>query len=112
MGILVNSMELGSRPSFNPLAPNLRGKRRTQRGEDPLHAPVGISYLGFRACRFGDTPNPGSILLHHGFEYCLGDRSVLDWIVDQYRVSGDKWRGILKTPTVMTQSTWFASLAK
>jgi predicted helicase len=32
------------------------------------------------------------------FEYRLGNRSALDWIVDQYQVSTDKRSGILNDP--------------
>jgi predicted helicase len=32
------------------------------------------------------------------FEYRLGNRSALDWIVDQYQVSTDKRSGIVNDP--------------
>ena len=32
------------------------------------------------------------------FEYRLGNRSALDWVIDQYRVSTDKWSGIVNDP--------------
>jgi len=32
------------------------------------------------------------------FEYPLGNRSALDWIIDQYQVSTDKRSGITNAP--------------
>jgi predicted helicase len=32
------------------------------------------------------------------FEYCLGNRSALDWVIDQYEVSTDKRSGITNDP--------------
>ena len=32
------------------------------------------------------------------FEYLLGNRSALDWIIDQYQVSTDKRSGIVNDP--------------
>lgn len=32
------------------------------------------------------------------FEYSLGNRSALDWIIDQYQVKTDKRRGITNDP--------------
>ncbi len=32
------------------------------------------------------------------FDYCLGNRSALDWVIDQYRVKTDKRSGIVSDP--------------
>ena len=32
------------------------------------------------------------------FEYCLGNRSALEWVIDQYQVSTDKRSGIILAP--------------
>jgi len=43
------------------------------------------------------------------FEYCLGNRSALEWIVDQYQVSTDKRSGITEaavlSASIDTQSS-------
>ena len=43
------------------------------------------------------------------FEYRLGNRSALDWVIDQYRLTTDRARKSSTTPTTpTTRSTWCA----
>jgi predicted helicase len=37
-------------------------------------------------------------VLPETFQYCLGNRSALDWVIDQYQVSEDKRSGIRSDP--------------
>ena len=54
-------------------------------------------YKVFSALRYNDT-----LTLHgipeRAFAYRLGNRSALEWIVDQYRVKTDKRSGITHDP--------------
>jgi len=46
------------------------------------------------------------------FEYRLGNRSALEWVIDQYQVTEDKRSGIRSDPTaptiLNTLSGWWA----
>ena len=47
------------------------------------------------------TVNPSLTLEgipHEAFDYRLGNRSALDWVIDQYRVKTDKRSGITSDP--------------
>ncbi len=46
------------------------------------------------------------------FEYRLGNRSALDWIVDQYQVSRDKRSGIVNDPNRAADPGYIVSLVK
>src|SRR5581483_8228141 len=39
------------------------------------------------------------------FQYRLGNRSALEWIIDQYQVSTDKRSGLQAIPTDLTMSS-------
>jgi predicted helicase len=52
-------------------------------------------------CAGGFTPKDGARLAGippETFEYRLGNRSALDWIIDRYRVRADKRSGIVNDP--------------
>ena len=55
------------------------------------------SYKVYSTLKYNDT-----LTLHgipeRAFAYRLGNRSALDWIVDQYRVKTDKRSGIIHDP--------------
>lgn len=44
------------------------------------------------------------------FEYRLGNRSALDWIIDQYQVSTDKRSGITSDPNRADDSEYIVRL--
>jgi predicted helicase len=44
------------------------------------------------------------------FEYRLGNRSALEWIVDQYQVSTDKRSGITNDPNCADDPQYILSL--
>ncbi len=44
------------------------------------------------------------------FEYCLGNRSALDWIVDRYRVKIDKRSGIENDPNRLDDEQYIVRL--
>ncbi|MCO5190294.1 MAG: hypothetical protein M9918_19160, partial [Anaerolineae bacterium] len=46
------------------------------------------------------------------FEYKLGNRSALDWIIDQYRVKTDKRSGITNDPNNLDDETYILRLIK
>ena len=45
-----------------------------------------------------------------GFEYRLGNRSALHWIIDQYRVKTDKRSGIVNDPNHADESDYIVNL--
>jgi predicted helicase len=45
-------------------------------------------------------------------EYCLGNRSALDWIIDQYRVKSDKRSGIVSDPNRKDEPDYIVKLIK
>ncbi|MBZ0282145.1 MAG: hypothetical protein K8L97_15500 [Anaerolineae bacterium] len=58
---------------------------------------VRVSYKTFAALQVNDTLTLKNIPAE-AFEYRLGNRSALEWIVDQYQVSTDKRSGITSDP--------------
>jgi predicted helicase len=46
------------------------------------------------------------------FEYKLGNRSALDWIIDQYQVSTDKRSGINNDPNRLDDEEYIVRLIK
>jgi predicted helicase len=44
------------------------------------------------------------------FEYRLGNRSALDWIIDQYQVSTDKRSGIITDPNCLDDPEYIVRL--
>ncbi|MFZ1026658.1 MAG: type ISP restriction/modification enzyme [Limnoraphis robusta] len=46
------------------------------------------------------------------FEYRLGNRSALDWIIDQYQVSIDKRSGITNDPNRLDDEEYIVRLIK
>ena len=46
------------------------------------------------------------------FEYKLGNRSALEWIVDQYKVKTDKRSGIVNDPNRAEDSMYIIDLIK
>ena len=46
------------------------------------------------------------------FEYRLGNRSALDWIIDQYQVSTDKRSGITNDPNRADDEQYILRLIK
>jgi predicted helicase len=46
------------------------------------------------------------------FEYKLGNRSALDWIIDQYQVSTDKRSGITNDPNRLDDEEYIVRLIK
>lgn len=46
------------------------------------------------------------------FDYKLGNRSALDWIIDQYRVKTDKRSGITNDPNNLEDETYILRLIK
>ncbi|MCK5717177.1 MAG: hypothetical protein KAH77_06775, partial [Thiomargarita sp.] len=46
------------------------------------------------------------------FEYKLGNRSALEWIVDQYKVKTDKRSGIVNNPNRDDDSMYIIELVK
>ena len=44
------------------------------------------------------------------FEYCLGNRSALEWIIDQYRVKTDKRSGITDDPNNLDNPQYIVRL--
>ena len=55
------------------------------------------SYKVYRTLKYNDTLTLRDIP-ERAFAYRLGNRSALDWIVDQYRVKTDKRSGITHDP--------------
>src|SRR5690242_1404917 len=43
-------------------------------------------------------PQSAPVLLCHSEKYRLGNRSALEWVIDQYQVSTDKRSGITSDP--------------
>ncbi|HET6400161.1 MAG TPA: type ISP restriction/modification enzyme, partial [Candidatus Kapabacteria bacterium] len=46
------------------------------------------------------------------FEYRLGNRSAIDWIIDQYQISTDKRSGITNDPNREDDEQYIVSLLK
>jgi len=46
------------------------------------------------------------------FEYRLGNRSALDWVIDQYQVSTDKRSGITNDPNRLDDEEYIVRLIK
>lgn len=46
------------------------------------------------------------------YEYKLGNRSALEWVIDQYRVSTDKRSGIVSDPNRDDDSEYIARLVR
>ena len=46
------------------------------------------------------------------FEYKLGNRSALEWVVDQYRIKTDKRSGIINDPNRSDDSMYIIDLIK
>ena len=44
------------------------------------------------------------------YEYRLGNRSALEWVVDQYRIKTDKWSGIVNDPNRTDQPRYIVDL--
>ena len=44
------------------------------------------------------------------FEYCLGNRSALDWVIDQYQVKTDKRSGIVNDPNRSDEPQYIVQL--
>ena len=44
------------------------------------------------------------------YEYCLGNRSALEWIIDQYQISTDKRSGIINDPNRADDPTYILRL--
>ena len=44
------------------------------------------------------------------FEYRLGNRSALDWVIDQYQVSEDKRSGIVSDPNNLDDEEYIVRL--
>jgi predicted helicase len=44
------------------------------------------------------------------FEYKLGNRSALDWIIDQYQVKSDKRSGIVNDPNRLDDEQYIVKL--
>jgi predicted helicase len=44
------------------------------------------------------------------FQYRLGNRSALDWVIDQYQVSKDKRSGIVSDPNNMDDEEYIVRL--
>lgn len=51
-------------------------------------------------------------ILPETFEYKLGNRSALDWIIDQYQVSSDKRSGITNDPNRLYDEEYIVRLIK
>ena len=51
-----------------------------------------------RSLKINDSLTLGGIP-SETFEYRLGNRSALEWVIDQYQVSTDKRSGITNDPT-------------
>src|SRR5436853_5835662 len=47
---------------------------------------------------------------HECFQYRLGNRSALDWIIDQYQVSEDKRSGIVSDPNNLDDEEYIVRL--
>jgi len=46
------------------------------------------------------------------FQYRLGNRSALDWIIDQYQVSEDKRSGIVSDPNNLDDEEYIVRLVR
>ncbi|EDN71695.1 conserved hypothetical protein [Beggiatoa sp. SS] len=46
------------------------------------------------------------------FDYKLGNRSALDWVIDQYRVKVDKRSGIVNDPNRLDDKKYILELVK
>ena len=46
------------------------------------------------------------------FEYRLGNRSALEWVIDRYRVKTDKRSGIVNDPNRLDDSEYIVRLIK
>jgi predicted helicase len=46
------------------------------------------------------------------FEYRLGNRSALDWVIDQYRIKTDKRSGITNDPNRLDDEQYIVRLIK
>ena len=44
------------------------------------------------------------------FEYRLGNRSALEWVIDQYQISTEKRSGIVNDPNRLDDSTYILRL--
>src|SRR5438477_9834702 len=59
------------------------------------------------------TVNPSLTLAGippQAFEYRLGNRSAIDWVIDQYQVSTDKRSGIVNDPNRMEDPQYIVRL--
>ena len=45
-----------------------------------------------------------------GYQYRLGNRSALDWIIDQYQISEDKRSGIVSDPNHLDDEEYIVRL--
>lgn len=52
----------------------------------------------FQRCGYGPSTVLRDVSLPEVFRYRLGNRSALEWIIDQYHVSTDKRSGITNDP--------------
>ena len=50
------------------------------------------------------------VFLRRLYEYRLGNRSALEWVVDQYRVKTDKRSGIVNDPNRADQPRYIVDL--
>ena len=46
------------------------------------------------------------------FDYKLGNRSALDWVIDQYQIKTDKRSGIVNDPNNLEDETYILRLIK
>ena len=66
------------------------------------------------------TPDKSAIIVNESltlsgipqdcFQYRLGNRSALDWVIDQYQVSEDKRSGIVSDPNNMDDEEYIVRL--
>ena len=49
-------------------------------------------------------------ILQECFQYRLGNRSALDWVIDQYQVSEDKRSGIVSDPNNLDDQEYIVRL--
>lgn len=55
-------------------------------------------------------PSKSSNSISKAFEYRLGNRSALDWIIDQYRVKTDNRSGITNDPNRLDDEQYIVRL--
>ncbi len=66
------------------------------------------------------TPDRTAVIVNEGlalaeipqkcFEYRLGNRSALDWVIDQYQVSKDKRSGVVSDPNNLNNEEYIVRL--